>query len=145
MTEHEAKFWDVGDGNDDATRKLVDDEVRAALAQYIRDRGDLYCGYRLGGSPTVRFAFATDDLDAIPGAHFTRDLGDLILETLERVREEGPSTMEDLFAALFDAYERWRAERMASDQGCSIPVPELVGGVAINRKRSEAPDDEPVT
>ena len=100
-------------------------EVRAALAEYIRDGGDLYFGYRLGGSPTVRFAVATDDVDAIPGAHFTRDLGDVLFETLERSREEGPSVMEELFAALFAVYERWRAERTASDPGALSPSQSL--------------------
>jgi hypothetical protein len=136
--QDDTKFWDIGDGYDDATRKLVNDEVRTALAEYIQDGGCLSIDYRLGGSPTINFSVETNDFDMVPGTKFSRDLGDMLFEKLEDCREGGPGVMEELFAALFEVYERWRAERTASDPGCSIPVPELVDGEAIDREPREA-------
>lgn len=128
----EPKFWDVGEEYDDATRKLVDAEVSAALAEYIQN-GGFVIDYRLGGSPTISFCVLTDNFDVVPGAEFTRDIGDILLEQWESL-DGGSDVMNDLFAALFEVYERWRVERTASDPKCSIPAPELVDGKAPNRE-----------
>jgi hypothetical protein len=134
---YQPKFWDPGEGHDDATRKLVDDEVAAALAEYLQDSSCLRFGYRLGGSPTISFSLHTNNFDDVPGAVFRCDLGDKLFEALEESRECGPSVMADLFAALFEVYERWRAARTASDPACSIPVPELVDDEAIDRSEAD--------
>jgi hypothetical protein len=122
IERYEPEFWDIGEEQHaDATRKLVDQEVGEALADYIRNNGRFSIDYRMGGSPTVSFYVATDDFEPIPGASFQRDLGDLLLSEIKTT--DTPHEMVDLLQALFQVYERWRADRLESDPNCNIPTP----------------------
>jgi hypothetical protein len=111
--------WDAGEELDDATRKLVEDNVRAALIEYI-GTGYLTFSYRKGGSPIVSFSI---DSDAGFSCSFRRDLGDLLFA---QIQDDDPYVLYALFAEMFEVYERWRKKRTEDDPGSNIPIPRLV-------------------
>ena len=119
---YEPVFWEAGEEHDDATRKLVDEEVHNALAEYIGD-GCLSISYRKGGTPVVNFSVETRDFDLVPGGSHERDLGNVLLAALNQFSDGGPEQMVDLLRAMLEAYNSWRMQRAASDPDCDIPAP----------------------
>jgi hypothetical protein len=118
----EPEVWEVGGEHPDEIAKLVDDNVREALVEYI-STGRIHIDYRLGGAPTVQFCAEDSDFEVI--ASFTVDLGDLLLtlfnEWNERDHLDHP--MNRLATVLLATYKQWREDRVATDQECSIPEP----------------------
>jgi len=133
--EYEPKFWGLGDEDDaiggDELRKFVDEQVGNALTEYVED-GIISLNYRGGGSPTVSFLTWGDAAD-VKWPSISRDLGDLLLQQIEDTADVGPAALHDLYKALFETYERWRQNRIATNPNCNIPVPQLVDGEAVER------------
>lgn len=136
-----ARYWEIGDDTIDTIRKFIDEQVRNALIEYFERSGTLSLDYRNGGTPTITFSICTDNnVDGVEDiARYRRDLADVLLEEMQESEEVGPEEMHDLFKALFETYEHWRKNRIATDPRCNIPAPALVedNGVSYAAERDE--------